>query len=81
MTHVDWNPVTVSKYGKIIKGKRPYEGADVYVTRSNGDISVSTYMDDADGFGDGYPHYDLALIVAWAHVIMPEPYRPEGEIK
>lgn len=79
MTHVDWHPVKVNKYGKITEGKRPYEMTTVFVTNRDGGVDTDTYVDDIDGFGDGYPHSDLMLIIAWAEIELPEPYQPESK--
>lgn len=78
MTKVKWYPVVVDDYGKIKKGEKPgVESEDVYVTYSDKVVGTMNYVDDSDGFGDGYPHTYLEEIIAWAYVEMPEPYRPE----
>lgn len=79
MTHVDWHPVEVNYRGKIIKGDRPPEMTTVYVTYGYNEVDAHIYIDDADGFGDGYPNPDLESITAWAYVDMPEPYKPESK--
>lgn len=71
MTHVDWNPVVVNSYGKIKKGKKPFEMADVFVTILDGSVEVDTYIDDDIGFSNDY-----LKIIAWAYVDKPEPYDP-----
>ncbi|MBM6928150.1 hypothetical protein [Parasutterella secunda] len=65
MTHVDWHPVKVNKYGKITEGKRPYEMTTVFVTNRDGGVDTDTYIDDADGFGDGHSNMYFVYITAW----------------
>ena len=77
MTKVNWYPVVVDDYGKIKKGEKPGVEMDyLYVTLDNGSVEKARYFDDADGFGDGYPHVQFEHIVAWAYIEFPEPYQP-----
>lgn len=79
MTHVNWHPVEVNEYGKIIKGRRPFEMTSVFITYRGDEVDTQTYIDDTDGFGNGCPNPYLKTIIAWAYADMPEPYQPELE--
>lgn len=79
MTHVDWHPVCVNDRGKIVRGDKPPEMTTVFVTLGYDKVDTDTYINDADGFGDGHSNMYFVYITAWAYIDMPEPYQPELE--
>lgn len=77
---VEWNPVTVDCYGKIVEGEKP-DGMclPVFVTWSDGSTEVIDYNTDDDGFGDRNEKRDyLKSIIAWAYIELPNPYKSQG---
>lgn len=56
MTHIEWHPVKVNERGKIIRGDKPPEMTTVFVTFEYNEVDTQTYIDDADGFGNGCPN-------------------------
>lgn len=74
MTHVDWHPVQVNSFGKIIKGKRPADRKAVFITYKGGIVDVELYINDVDGFKRA-----IGTIIAWADIEAPDPYEPEGK--
>lgn len=71
MTNVDWHPFPEEK-GKVKPGK------DYFVTLSTGKVTVTTatnpsFVGNRNEFSDIY-----AVIIAFAEIELPEPYKPEG---